>query len=76
METHFNNRVLNKDLKEIIANNDNYEISIGKVSGHSIEVYDKITQAQGSYLYGKNVKHRDEDYSNLMEVLELNLINQ
>jgi hypothetical protein len=75
METYFNNRVLNKDLKEIIANNENYEFSLGTVGGNSIEVYDKLTQAQGSYLYGKNIKHRDEDYTNLLDIIEFKLVN-
>jgi hypothetical protein len=75
METTFNNRVLNNDIRELMSNLENFEFSIGKVSGNSIEVYDKSNQSQGSYVYNKNIKHRDEDYNTLLEVIENNLVN-
>lgn len=74
METTFNNRVLNRDIKELISNPGNFEISLGKVSGNSIEVFDKSTQSQGSYVYGKNLNHRNEDYYSLTEMLKNNLV--
>jgi hypothetical protein len=75
MLAEFKNPTLNKDLKELISNLDNLEISLGKVSGHSIEVFDKTNQSQGSYIYGKNIKNRDTDYQTLLEVIEFNLVN-
>ncbi len=74
METTFNNRVLSRDIKELMSNLENFEFSVGKVSGHSIEVYDKSNQSQGSYVYNKNIKHRDEDYNTLLEVIENKLV--
>lgn len=69
----FNNQVLRRDLKELISIVNNIEISKGKVSGYSIEVYDKSTQSQGSYIYSKNIKQRDEDYNTLLEAIEVSL---
>ena len=73
MEFEFNNTVLTRDLKELINNLENIEITKGKISGHSIEVYDKKTETQGSYVYCKNMKNRDEDYLTLLEAIEFNL---
>lgn len=73
MEFDFKNQVLSRDLKEIISNIEILEISKGNVSGYSIEFYNKTTQSQGSYLYGKDKKHRDEDYDTLLEAIEYQL---
>jgi hypothetical protein len=73
LDFNFNNQVLGRDLKELIGNIENIEISKGKVSGYSIEVYEKTTETQGSYVYSKNSKHRDEDYITLLEAIEFNL---
>lgn len=76
MEFEFKNQVLGRDLKgliENIENIENLEITKGKVSGYSIEIYDKTTETQGSYVYCKNMKQRDEDYLTLLEAIELNL---
>lgn len=73
LEFDFKNKVLNRDLKELIDSVENLEITKGKVSGYSIEVYNKTTQSQGSYVYSKNSKHRDEDYTILLEAIEINL---
>lgn len=73
LDFEFNNQVLCKDLRELIENIENIEISKGKVSGYSIEVYDKTTESQGSYIYSKNSKHRDADYMTLLEAIEFNL---
>jgi len=73
VEFEFNNKVLSRDLKELISKVDNIEISKGRVSGYSIEVFDKSTQSQGSYVYCKNSKHRDEDYNSLLEAIEVAL---
>lgn len=75
LEFEFNNQVLGRDLKELIGNIENIEISKGKVSGYSIEVYEKTTDTQGSYVYSKNSKKRDEDYATLLEAIEFNLEN-
>jgi uncharacterized protein (UPF0335 family) len=69
----FKNQVLGRDLKGLIENIENLEITKGKVSGNSIEVYDKTTETQGSYVYCKNMKQRDEDYLTLLEAIEVNL---
>ncbi len=73
MEFEFKNQVLGRDLKEIISNIEILEISKGKVSGYSIDFYNKTTQSQGSYVYGKNCKNRDEDYETLLEAIEYEL---
>lgn len=70
MDFEFNNSVLGRDLKEIVSNLKEFEISKGKVSGYSIEFYHKSTHSQGSYVYGKNSKNRDEDYDTLLEAIE------
>ena len=73
LDFDFNNQVLGRDLKELIENVENLEITKGKVSGYSIEVYEKTTDTQGSYVYSKNSKHRDEDYLTLLDAIEFNL---
>jgi hypothetical protein len=73
LDFEFNNKVLNRDLKELISKVTHLEITKGKVSGYSIEVYDKNTQSQGSYIYSKHSKQRDEDYNTLLEAIEVGL---
>jgi hypothetical protein len=73
LDFEFNNKVLNRDLKELISKVTHLEITKGKVSGHSIEVYDKNTQSQGSYIYSRHSKQRDEDYLTLLDAIEFNL---
>lgn len=70
MEIEFNNIILTREIKEITSNLYDIEITKGDVSGNSIEIYYKIKNTYTSYVYYKNIKKRDDDYDNLLEILE------
>jgi len=70
MSNLFVNVVLKNDLKNITKNIDGFEISKGSVSGNSIEITEKSTQSESSYVYYERDGDRDKDYDLLLEIIK------
>ena len=70
MSKGFVNIVLQKDLNDISKNITGFEISKGSVSGNSIEIFEKDTKSESSYVYYENSADRDNDYELLLELIE------
>ena len=70
MSNLFVNVVLKNDLKNITKNIDGFEISKGNVSGNSIEITEKNTQSESSYVYYERDGDRDKDYDLLLEIIK------
>ena len=70
MSNVFVNVVLKNDLKDLTENVNKFEVSKGSVSGNSIEVLDKETQSQSSYIYYDRNSDRDKDYELLSELIK------
>jgi len=70
MSNLFVNVVLKNDLKNITKNIDGFEISKGSVSGNSIEITEKSTQSESSYVYYERDGDRDKDYELLLEIIK------
>jgi hypothetical protein len=70
MSNLFVNVVLKNDLKNITKNIDGFEISKGNVSGNSIEITEKSTQSESSYVYYERDGDRDKDYDLLLEIIK------
>jgi hypothetical protein len=70
MSKSFINVVLQRDLKDITNNITGFEISKGDVSGYSIEITEKSTDSQSSYVYYDKDAERDNDYELLLELIE------
>lgn len=73
MDKRIVNIVLQKDLNDIIKNIASIEISRGDVSGNSIEIFEKETKSESSYVYYDNSADRDNDYELLLELIESKL---
>jgi hypothetical protein len=69
MSNVFVNIVLKNDLKDITKNIAGFEISKGNVSGNSIEIIEKETQSESSYVYYDRDGDRDKDYELLLELI-------
>jgi hypothetical protein len=69
MSNAFVNIVLKNDLKDITKNITGFEISKGNVSGNSIEIVEKETQSESSYVYYERDGDRDKDYELLLELI-------
>jgi hypothetical protein len=63
------NHVLKSDIKNLKLNLENIVVSKGTISGHSIEVEDKETNSQSSYIYYGRKMDRDKDFDLLMDLL-------
>jgi len=70
MSNVFVNVVLKNDLKDLTENVNKFKVSKGSVSGNSIEVLDKDTQSQSSYIYYDRNSDRDKDYELLLELIK------
>jgi hypothetical protein len=69
MSKVFVNIVLKNDLKSLTENLNDLEISKGTVSGNSIEITEKSTQSESSYVYYERDGDRDKDYELLLELI-------
>ena len=65
------NNILERDLKEILANPSNYkDITKGDLSGASISLISIEPLAETSYTYYKKGKDRDSDYESLIGLIK------